>query len=791
MTGPVRPESTTVQDPTERRRRFLADSGQRILNQGGTVDDLRYFYDKERVTMPAEYWDALARAYPSKTAQTPAAGQPGASTTYSVPGYAKGIPMAVLDGATFGFSDEAIGSMIGLATGVGMQQGRDEYRAQLKSFRDAHQVAAGVATLAGGLASSIALPQAGFARGMQILKGGKELGTLGRVVAGGLEGGAAGGVAGFGSTEGGVGQRLEGAKTGAAWGGALGAGGTAAAKIAGQAPVALGMLGGAAGSYMGGPMAAAAGVMAGVGAGQAARSMSGKAGETLQKIGTKVPAPYQQKAEQIWARITGRPAEHGSSGARALDGVVQALKQDGLSVQQAEAAMQRFGPQATLMDVGGPHTRAFFYNAAKHLHPEMQKAIDQIDVQNIQQPERVLDAILSGHKIGTANAEEAALALAARREAVVPQLYHAAYQKEFQVTPKIADYLKGYRDRWNEAVEAIAQGTDETARLADKPAAGLPPVRLEQFPNYTPQQRALAKNRGITLPEMPATLPVRVLDTMKRRLDKEVESLSNRDPVQRGVTTGKQAVADADAARDLQGRLSNLLALIDEQVPEYAQARQTAAEIKQETRAIWRGKGGQNTVGDVIQSYGPRFSNRPVGRIQEDVKDLSGTPNALAQYRIGAMADLDALLHAEAKGSNVAASIQAHEDRVRALFPDDEPTANQVWDAIRVQSALRRGTGSLADMASPKASQQFKEAVGEHQVTPGIATMRYAPGSTLLRKIGIEERYTMSHQVSGEAARLLMMPLSDVLSRIKTYQHPYAPVVPRAIGAAAGIGATR
>lgn len=128
---------------------------------------------------------------------------PDAIPDDAYPGFLRGLSMAVIQGTTFGFGDEALGYLGGLIGGVDAREGIDKYRREYDAWRAKHGKTAFVAELAGGL------PWA-FVPGAAPL-------TFGRMAA--VAAGTAA-ISGAGNAEGGLSQRAIGALTGAVVGGA-------------------------------------------------------------------------------------------------------------------------------------------------------------------------------------------------------------------------------------------------------------------------------------------------------------------------------------------------------------------------------------------------------------------------------------------------------------------------------------------------------------------------------------------------------------------------------------------
>lgn len=142
----------------------------------------------------------------------------------------------IVQGLTLGFGDELMaGLMTPIEMGVRAYQGKDwgpgasydaaleRERAGLKAAQEAHPIATGVGVMAGGAVAGGGLANAGLSAGARAAQAG---GGLGRVAVGSaIDGAALGAATGFGSGEGGLGERA----SDAVGGGFIGAAGGAAA----------------------------------------------------------------------------------------------------------------------------------------------------------------------------------------------------------------------------------------------------------------------------------------------------------------------------------------------------------------------------------------------------------------------------------------------------------------------------------------------------------------------------------------------------------------------------------
>lgn len=155
--------------------------------------------------------------------------------------HTQGAPRAVAQGASFGFSDEAIGAFRGaISPELSVGEGIDKERELLHGYRNSHPVAAGVAEGAGAVATSAGMmaPARAGARALGAASGGggrlgEALGRMGgltpahvnrsrRLKSMATEGAAAGAVYGAGAAEGNPLERADNAVVGGLGGAAVG-----------------------------------------------------------------------------------------------------------------------------------------------------------------------------------------------------------------------------------------------------------------------------------------------------------------------------------------------------------------------------------------------------------------------------------------------------------------------------------------------------------------------------------------------------------------------------------------
>src|SRR5688572_25376879 len=182
MTGP-RPvyapaESTRARPKINRNRDedYMMRQAARILTNGGSQTDVLAFWEKEGVKVKNVTVDPSGlenQITGEGTQQVKAQGKKwlefGGNARANV------LSMHAIQGVTFGFGDEAIGSILGLLTGEGAQVGRDIYRSALEQGRQLDPSLAMGSELAGAGATGV-----GLGRALGLAARGQQMGTVGR-----------------------------------------------------------------------------------------------------------------------------------------------------------------------------------------------------------------------------------------------------------------------------------------------------------------------------------------------------------------------------------------------------------------------------------------------------------------------------------------------------------------------------------------------------------------------------------------------------------------------------------
>lgn len=473
---------------------YLRRQSLNILATGGSQQDVVRFLDLEGHKMP-------------EIAPTP--GQEDVET----PSMLRGLSMRALQGITFGFGDEAMGSLLGVLTGEGARGGIETYRKEMDAWSTQHRKLGLAAEIGGALLSGGAV-----ARGATALFGRAVASTAPtlsqRAVAAAAQGGLAGALSGAGHAEGGLSERSKAALFGTVVGG-----------------VAAGTLVPAA------------------------------------RLGATVARPIVRSATRGIAALQRALPGVSTPEMQARELLARALKQDGIDVNTALKRLEDFartGTNPTVADLGGDATMQLARDAVAQRTPAKQQLVEALLGRQGEQAGRLsgglFQRIFRSNRMGLRNAYEAEDALVALRGQTADPLYRQAFQETVTLTPRMRQLLlhpkfaAAYRIGRNIASDEDLAGIGHGLQVPPLPGVkALPTTSAEAA-------KAVGEALGRTLPK---ELPVRALDYMKRGLDVVIK----------GGIQGNRPTLDRQAARTLRATLNEVLEEADKQVPSYAQAR--------------------------------------------------------------------------------------------------------------------------------------------------------------------------------------------------------------------------
>ncbi len=590
----------------------------------------------------------------------------------------RGTSMALVQGATFGFGDEALGSLLGLATGVGARQGIDEYRKEYADWAEKNHGKAVAAEIVGGVLPALAT-----------LGGTAEAGLLGRGVAGvaravtpeagaGIGGAARAGMLtgaayGAGNSEGGITDRTWGALTGGTVGAATGT-----------------VIGGL-GHFIVAPVVD-----------RLAASPIGKA----------VVTPVENAINKRF----GRTVVSLTPESRARDRLAQELLNENIDanlLEQRLADLHRAGVPATVLDGGGDKLLGLARGVLNDRSPLTTDLVHELEVRQAEQGTRLPAALLAAatkrNRFGVANATEVMDALHAKGLADAAPHYEAAHEQVVQLTPRMRKLLEqpdikraynaGAEIARNEDLSGIGHGLGVTD-LGDAPVptrglATTTKLRAD-FLKANPGSEHLL-DKVFPMPSAAATadgeLPARGLDYMQRGLKLIINGRY------------KEGTIDAQGAKALIAMRDELMAETERQVPALAKARTLYSGPVKSRDAIEAGMNMLRTappdIAKAMQKLAPADRDfARLGYIQSVYEAISksSSKNVAESFF----------------GGNLFGKPSFRMDQIRALFPDAPAAAESFARTLAGETRVSYTTGRAISPPGAITVQKLEQsAVGD------------------------------------------------------------------------------
>jgi hypothetical protein len=652
-----------------------------------------------------------------------------------VPDNMRGLSMAVVQGATFGFGDEAVGAMLGLMTAEGdfferASKGIKDYREEYAAWRDQNKGLALGAEIVGGLATGGA--------------GAAGKGAL-NLMARGAGFGALGGAGAVDNTELSwdmVGDRFKGALTGAGLGAATG-----------------GLL--SVGGRFAAPVAATV----------AERATSTRAfGTVARAFGPKVVTDANGVARVTPGMPLLNRLESLTPEGRGRELVTNFMRDEGITFATALRTAQSYwarGQRPTLVDVLGPKFQEFAGDVVSEFAPGARKLVQQLQQRQVAQGEDLVGQLLmrsmtKNQRWGLANifgTEEKLHTLGLK--AARPH-YEAAHEQTVKVTDEMKKLLRDpdFREAWNRAAkiandevdEGIAKGL-KVPTLNDKVEGVSAKFIRENFPE---QAEAMLKQAAI--PDIPDELPVRGIDYMKRALQEPVLSRYAK----REMTTSSRQLLDNELAV-LESKYQRIVTEATTQVPEFGIALSKY--------------GGAMRAKDAVAKGHELFSKRTSWKeIERRMKSMSASERNF--FRIGAtravyervLATKDlqrdvardifggAMLLFDDTGKQVG-RLNGDARRVLALFGGNEAAAKDFLRRIAGEARMSQTVSRAVRLPKQVSTQKLTEAdVGQ------MANIRGGMGTTVAsvgRQVVQRERLQLSADENRVLTNLISKGLDD------------------------------
>lgn len=584
-------------------------------------------------------------------------------------GYLRGLSMNALNGLTFGFGDEAVGSILGILTGEGASSGIDTYRKELQQFNEQNRKAALVSEIAGGLL----LGGTGGARALGAKVAAK--GTAGRIGASAGIGAGAGALYGAGNAEGNflTGQGLSERAKGAVVGGVTGA--VAGAIVGTGLTPALTLAGAGVGSLV---------------ADDPLKGAAAGAGVTLATL--KGGKPVAQRIATWAQRLAGVPKEAQTVSKAGREIWAEAIVADRGSIDNAIRYVSKLPQDVPVVAADiGENASDLAAAAASLRGPGKQKLVEELTSRQADQGERILGKLFRSTKLGVENAYDAADEIIATGRAASGPAYAKAYTQEIQVTDPIRHALNHPRLQKAYDIGRQIAADEDYAGVAHAGAKEVPALILDKAGKVTNDM-----------------IPVRALDYMKRGLDSMLESAS--DPA--------EAALFKQSGRAFGKLLRDAVKDAEEQSIDYKFAKAIFRDERSALESLQRGKGGRALV-EGTEVTTPAFHTKPPQVIERELVLLAPTDRKL--YVLGALQDLaEWVTQSTAKGPNVAQSLGAKEfgksvnsmeARIRALF-DDQTIADDVMDYLRGELLGSRTYGKTQGSRTPVLAHAMSELAG-------------------------------------------------------------------------------
>jgi hypothetical protein len=642
---------------------------------------------------------------------------------------ARGAVQSTLQGLTFGFGDElTAGARAILPEALGGTKGFD-YSGAVKEERGALKNYRNH-----HLWESIALELAGGALPTIAVPGLRTLSPT--------KGGAVvGGISGAGNAEGGLEERAKGAAFGAAAGAGTGA-----------------LL-----SHVAAP---------------AARVAYDVAKPAVAKVATPVAEFLEAHPIGLLTKNVAPPGStpppNAARGAGGLTGVVRDLMPEGATDRAKRLLLEKIkadkttpaellqrmtsGAPESIADLAGDNTMGLA-RAARAVPSEAKDALPKALAERAEgQPSRVRAALESatGQKPGDvlARADE----LIAQQRSNAKPLYDAAYKAPPVDDPEVLSTLK---------LPQFQAAYKRAVRIAKLEKVDLPPLTRTTNIGGEPVTELVPQ-------------PVQSLDYIKRGLD---------DVIEAGMKKGSIGRTEA---RQLRGRLKDMLERVDAAVPEYAQARQQFA--------------GDSRLREALD-LGREFSKTDGREIQRKLADMTAGERDL--YAEGALDDLTQQIRGSTDGHDVVRKIFGNDlkrESLKALVGDKEFA--QLEAAMSAETRMTRtnrfvtGGSNTAD----KLAEQLDLDKGGIGPT-ALAALRMKPGQ-MLANLSQSVLANRLAGVTGETANALSpmftagmggnsKELNDLIEQLIAYQAQQASrratraAVTRPIAAQAGSWASR
>lgn len=647
------------------------------------------------------------------------------------PSMIRGISLAALNGATFGWADEAVEKLYSSV------EAGEEFRKELDAFRAEHGGVAMLSEFAGGmltggpLAKGVSAVGRGTQAARSIAAGGPGVGQ--RIMASIGQGAASGALAGAGEAE--AGNRLEGAAFGA--------------------------------------------------------SVGGVAGGAMTLVGRTAGAILKPTARATKSTFVQRISGAGTPEAHSREGLARAFLADGLDLDKALQRvddMARSGSPISLAEVGGRNVEHFLREAVAHASPATQEFFEQAMARQAGQGERLsselLRMTLGKTRFGLRNAYDLETLLVKARSRLAAPKYEAAFKQTVPVTGELKRllenplmrkaYVAGRKIAMEEDFDGVGHGL--AVPKLPKPGSSQLDAIMKANPSLTRDKaREILAKAGIVEEEFPTAIPVRALDYMKLGLDQVIQG------AKRSATPPNNKLV-----RAWRTRLEGVLTIADANVPEYAKARSIWSDFSSAQEAVEAGRDFIRKPAAIIQ--------RELRDMKPMEREFYRIGAAQRLYDdIGAVTNERTDVAKKFFGENLFGKRTEQSDRIRALFYDKPAEADAFLDKVAVEARISQTSRNVPTPrgSAQAAEEQIEGFIPGVRATPGVAIVAAgARGLQRAKNRFFQEAGDETAKALAESdPAMLKKLLRDILGRSRRKLERDAEIGSRAvIGTAAFLG---
>lgn len=421
-------------------------------------------------------------------------------------------------------------------------------------------------------------------------------------------------------------------------------------------------------------------------------------------VGAAVPMATKAISTGV-GKVTG-PFRNTASKAEQM--VSRSLQRDSLTPSQAASQLQDMGQGAMPMDLA-PNLRETAEGLASMPGPAKNVVKNALDERAAGASQRIVEATDSalGQPIDTLAAADDIIA---RRSAAAKPLYDAAYSKPVPFTEELEALLKR---------PAVSRALKEAQALAAD----------EGIPSHQWFAK-VADDGSVSIREVP---DVRQLDLTKRALDDKISAA--------------ERAGEGNRARILNGLRKQLLNMVDDAVPEYAQAREAFA--------------GDSAILEAMDQGRSIFANKSTPtQIQRTLRDMS--PSEREAYQQGARAAIADVMGTARNDANAARAMFEkgyNQDKLALLVGKEQ--ADQLLKQLDAERTFMHTRNQVLGNSRTAPRQEILRGLGGSQSGHGV-----------MRNLLNTQFGDAAAQAGGAVARTVRRPAiearNEILARLIT-----------------------